>query len=512
MRVIFIIIFYFFSFFSCFWEELNTANQEINEVEIKCTENKYDIIWDFNTKVNSNLIYSIKNNLTWVEKSDKEVSFLVTKDWQKITEKNSEKFNINFSEIGTFLVKAKITEKDSQCVYELEKKVNVYSKIVSYISDKSDLNLSFDENFKKNNIFFDKTILENKNTSSIQEQFLSQITDKFHIFQDSDLIIIDSNSYLEILQWFEKLSKIYNINFPNKKVFIVTNSSFILSKKLLSNFINSLDINIYTFTPSNLLNFLNYISLWKSSTDIIKDKYYWINQISFDDTSSKLFFLTNFTNKLISSWFPISILGLIFSLWVAVTIINFIRQFIWISIFNLYYPIFFALSIYLFSFQITLILFLSSMFSMYFMKIIYKRVHFLLNTKLSLYFILYLILSITFIWILNLFNLIDFNDLKSNLVIFPFIIIPMIAYKLFTDERKVFSWWFLFYLLEFLFVSLLAYYTIKSSFIQNIFLAYTELLILVFFINFLIWKFTGLQILEYIRFIPLIKRHFQEEE
>jgi archaellum biogenesis ATPase FlaH len=98
------------------------------------------------------------------------------------------------------LVKAKITEKDSQCVYELEKKVNVYSKIVSYISDKSDLNLSFDENFKKNNIFFDKTILENKNTSSIQEQFLSQITDKFHIFQDSDLIIIDSNSYLEILQ------------------------------------------------------------------------------------------------------------------------------------------------------------------------------------------------------------------------------------------------------------------------------------------------------------------------
>jgi hypothetical protein len=281
---------------------------------------------------------------------------------------------------------------------------------------------------------------------------------------------------------------------------------------LLSNFINSLDINIYTFTPSNLLNFLNYISLWKSSTDIIKDKYYWINQISFDDTSSKLFFLTNFTNKLISSWFPISILGLIFSLWVAVTIINFIRQFIWISIFNLYYPIFFALSIYLFSFQITLILFLSSMFSMYFMKIIYKRVHFLLNTKLSLYFILYLILSITFIWILNLFNLIDFNDLKSNLVIFPFIIIPMIAYKLFTDERKVFSWWFLFYLLEFLFVSLLAYYTIKSSFIQNIFLAYTELLILVFFINFLIWKFTGLQILEYIRFIPLIKRHFQEEE
>lgn len=504
-------MFSFLSVLSCFWEELNPAVLEANEVEIKCTENKYDIIWDLNTKVNSNLIYSIKNNLIWVEKSDKEVSFLITKDWQKITEKNTEKFNINFSEIWTVLVKAKIVEKDSQCIYELEKKVNVYSKIVSYISDKSDLNLSFDENFKKNNIFFDKTILEYKNTSSIQEQFLSQVTDKLHIFQDSDIIIINSNSYLEILQWFEKLAKIYNINFPNKKIFIVTNSSFILSKKLLSNFINSLDVSIYTFSPSSLLNFLNYVSLWKPSTDIIKDKYYWINQISFDYKSNNLFFLTNFTNKLISSWFPISILWLIFSLWVAVTAINFIRQFIWISIFNLYYPIFFALSVYLFSFQITLILFLSSVFSMYLMKIIYKRVHFLLNTKLSLYFILYLILAIMFIWMLNLFNFVDFYDLKTNLVIFPFIIIPMIAYKLFSDERKVFSWGFLFYLIEFMFVSLVAYFIIRSNYIQNIFLAYTELLIVVFFINFLIWKFTGLQILEYIRFIPLIKKHFQEE-
>ncbi len=512
MRVLFAIFFSLITFLSCFWDELKSIGPELNEVDIKCTENKYDLVWDFDTKINSNLIYSIKNHLTWVEKSNKNISFLVTKDWQKIIEKNTEKFNMIFSEVWIFLIKANIIEKDSQCVYELEKKVNVYAKIVSYISDKNDFNLSFDENFKKNRIFFNKTILENKNTSSIQDQFLSQITDKLHIFQDSDIIIINSNNYLEILQWFEKLSKIYNINFPNKKIFIVTNSSFILSKKLLSNFINSLEVNIYTFSPSNLLNFLNYISWGNPSTEIIKDKYYWINQISFDDSSSNLFFLTNFTNKLILSWFPISILGIIFSLWIAVTLINFTRQFIWISIFNLYYPIFFALSIYLFSFQTTLILFFASIFSMYFMKFIYKRVHFLLNTKLSLYFILYIIIAIIFIWILNLLNFVDFYDLKSNLVIFPFIIIPMIAYKLFADERKVFSFGFLFYLLEFIFVSFIAYFTIRSSFIQNMFLAYTELLIIVFFINFLIWKFTWLQILEYIRFIPLIKKHFQEEE
>lgn len=508
MRFLILFIFVFWTFLNCFWDETTW----VELVEIKCVDNKYEIIWDLDTKLNSNLVYSIKNTLAWEEKTDIDAIFYVEKDWQNIAEKKTEKFNIVFAEIWPILIKAKITEKNTNCVYSIEKKVNVYSKIVSYISDKNDLNLSFDEDFKKNNIFFNETILETKNSSSTQEQFLSLITDKLYVFQDSDIIIIDSNNYLEILQWFDKLSKIYNINFPNKKIFIVTNSSFILSKKLLSNFINNLDVNIYTFSPSNLLNFLNYISLWKSSSDIIKNKDYGINQISFDESSNSLFFLTNITNKLVSSWFPISILWLIFALGIAVTVINFIRQFIWISIFNLYYPIFFALSISLFSFEITLILFISSILSMYFMKIIYRKIHFLLNTKLSLFFIFYLVISIIIIWLLNSINFIDFYDLKSNLVVFPFIIIPMIAYKLFADERKVFSIGFWFYLWEFVFVSIVSYYILQSNFIQNILLAYTELLILVFFINFLIWKFTWLQVLEYIRFLPLIKRHFQEEE
>ena len=66
----------------------------------------------------------------------------------------------------------------------------------------------------------------------------------------------------------------------------------------------------------------------------------------------------------------------------------------------------------------------------------------------------------------------------------------MIAYKLFSDERKIFSTSFMLYLLEFGFVSLMAYLALKSIFIQNLFLSYTELLILVFIINFMIGKFT----------------------
>lgn len=493
----------------CFWD--NTwDNLEWTIEEPKCLENKYDLIWNFDSKVNTNLIFSIKNKIASDNKSI-DVSYDIIRNWKTISEKKWEKFNILFSEPWTLLINATVKEIDSSCIYSIQKDMHIFSKIISYISDSKNINLSFDQDFKKNNILFNKIILDSKNTSSTQEQFLSLITENLSLFQDSDMLIINSENYLEILQWFDKLSSLYNINFPNKKIFIVTDSNFILSKKLLSNYINSLNVNVFTFSPLNLLNFLNYISTWKSSTDLINNKTYNINQISFTDDSTSWLFLTNFTNKLIVSGFPIGILWIIFSIGVSVTLINFIRQFIGVSIFSLYYPIFAALSIYLFSLNLTMILFLSSILSIFIIKRIFKRIHFLLNTKLALFFIFYLIFSIIIIWIFNIYNLIDFNDLKSNLVLFPFVITPMIAYKLFADERKVFSISFMIYLVEFLFVSGVSYFTIKSSFIQNIFIAYTELLILLFFINLLIWRFTWLQLLEYIRFLPLIKKHFQEE-
>ncbi|MDD5213521.1 MAG: 7TM domain-containing protein [Candidatus Gracilibacteria bacterium] len=510
MKLLLLFITFIFSINTSFGDNLTSTGQVDNKTE--CTRNKYDIIGDFNTKTNTNLIYSIKNNFNGGTSDISNVSYILEQNGKKLKEINSEKLNISFSDVGNAKIIAQIEEKNTSCNYRIEKNITIYSKIVSYISDKDDLNLSFNNDFKKNDTLFNKIILETKNASSVQDAFISQTTQNLYIFGGSDIVIINTNNYLEILQAFEKLSTVYNINFPNKKIFIVTDSSFIVSKKLLSNFINSLDVSLYTFAPYNLLNFLNYISLGKSSTDVISDKNYGINQISFTDNSNSLFFLTNFTNKLISRGFPISILGIIFSLAVAVTVINFIRQFVGLSIFSLYYPLFFALSIYLFSFQMTLALFVSAIFSQYFMKRVYKKVHFLLNAKLSLFFVLYLIIAIIIIWMGNIFNLFDFNDLKSNLVVFPFIVIPMFTYKIFSDERNIFSLAFSLYLLEFGFVSLMAYLTLKSNFIQNIFLSYTELLILVFFINLMIGKFTGMQFVEYIRFLPLIKKHFQEEE
>jgi hypothetical protein len=45
-----------------------------------------------------------------------------------------------------------------------------------------------------------KVILEYKNSSSIQEDFLSKITNQLNTFQDADIIIIYADNYGDILQ------------------------------------------------------------------------------------------------------------------------------------------------------------------------------------------------------------------------------------------------------------------------------------------------------------------------
>lgn len=516
MRFLLLILISFILTFNCNAQDIELNNLDLQNWNFinnsECENNKYDVIWEFDSKINSTLVFSIKNNLIWQTNSGIIVNYTLTKDWKIIEKKNTEKFSVSFWEPWKILLEANISENWKDCVYEIKKEINIYNRIISFISDKNSVNLSFDDDFKKNNIFFNKLFLNNKSTAPLQDTFLSTLTEKLYIFTDSDIILVDSDSYLQILQWFEKIKSIYNVDFSNKKIYIVTDSSLIFSKKILNNFIESLNSKIYTFPTSNLLNFLNYLSTWKSSQDLVNNKNYAITTISYDPNSNKFLFLTNFTNKLISIWFPMWILGIIFALSLAVSLINFIRQFIGFSIFSLYYPIFIALSIYVFSLEMSIILIFSSFISIYLMKLLFWKTHFLVNTKLALYFISYLIISICVIWIFHIFNYIDFNDIKTNMIIFPFSIIPMVIYRVFADERKIFSWGFLFYVFEFLFVTYISYIIIKSNFVQNLFLAYSELILILFIINIFIWKFSWLQVLEYIRFIPLIKRNFNSEE
>ncbi|HBB03881.1 TPA: hypothetical protein DCZ39_03195 [Patescibacteria group bacterium] len=48
--------------------------------------------------------------------------------------------------------------------------------------------------------------------------------------------------------------------------------------------------------------------------------------------------------------------------------------------------------------------------------------------------------------------------------------------------------------------------------LKHLLLAFPELLIVIFILNIAVGRFTGLQLLEYFRFMPLIKKSSEESE
>src|SRR5574344_737995 len=133
---------------------------------------------------------------------------------------------------------------------------------------------------------------------------------------------------------------------------------------------------------------------------------------------------------------------------------------------------------------------------------------YLLHTaKSALLIILYffiLLLVFGFNSILKL-NRIDISIFTNSYIIFPILFITLVSDKVFNEGFKLFSKgrWVAF--IEFLLVSFSVYGLLYRTGLKHLLLAFPEFIILIFLLNIPVGRFTGRQLLEYFRFMPLLK-------
>ena len=119
------------------------------------------------------------------------------------------------------------------------------------------------------------------------------------------------------------------------------------------------------------------------------------------------------------------------------------------------------------------------------------------------------------LWGLSYFGILKDNSwisFRQEYVIFPMIFIGMTADKIFTETSKLLSLKWVKNMIEFLFVSWVLVLIISSKTVQYFLISYPELILLMIAINIAVGRFTGLQLLEYRRFLLFIKKHIEEEE
>jgi hypothetical protein len=163
-----------------------------------------------------------------------------------------------------------------------------------------------------------------------------------------------------------------------------------------------------------------------------------------------------------------------------------------------------------FSFILFFIAFLATFLTRFFTK----RVYLLYSAKISLLITLYFIVTIIVLGldVIMWFNMVDITLFNNTYIIFPIVFLIVVWDKVFREwEDTIFSKAWIIWFVEFIIVSISTYWLITSFQLKYILLSYPELLLIILIINIFVWRFTWLQLSEYFRFMPIIKKHFEEE-
>mgnify|MGYP001805910825 CR=1 FL=1 len=473
-----------------------------------CGVDNYIIDWYANVKKDQFVEYSIKTLDGNKPLFLKSVTYRFFDKDKLLDVSNTESYATYFESLGAKKLQVDFVD-GNWCKYKLSKDINVYKKLIVYIWNAMDeFELWFDENFLKHSVLFDKIILDSEHDSS--ENLILLMSDSAGYLKSADKIIISSQVYDRIFDVFHKLIKSNLIDFSNKNIYLVANDNKVFLKRILTKYLKPFkNPNIFVVEKTYLLNFLSNLSFDKTEFD---NKM--VYNVSLDSESQqKYYFFSRVIDYLIYQWMSVNLISFLLVLSISILIISFLRQFVWFSVFGVFYPLMFSISLLLAGIKLSLVLLVIAFVSTFVTKLFVKKIYLLHNAKIALLMIFYVCLLLLFIWLERYlwWNLIDFQMFDNMFMIFPLIFVAIIWDKIFSEWFRLFSFWSLFSLIEFLFVSFISYFLINRSALRHMMIAYPEIVLLVFVLNLIVWRFTGLQVLEYFRFIPLIRKQFEEE-
>lgn len=387
---------------------------------------------------------------------------------------------------------------------------NYKSEIIYLWKETEGLSLWFSENFEKHQIFFNPIILEEKKTFS-EEEFIEKINSSLSDIKQSNTIIINTNNFDWIFQILWEINNNDEIKLKSKNIYLITDINKSFLKRSLAKYIKLIWVDkIYTLPEDEFLNFMTALSFEK---ELIGQAYITNFSLTFQETP-KLLLISYLVDNLISKGFPIELIAIILLLTVGALTVSIFRQIIWFSSFGIYSPLLFALSIAGLWIPISLSLLLICAIAKIITNVFCKRIYLLHNAKTTMLIILYFLFLITVVGLDNIFktNLIDINIFTTVFSLFPITFIIIVTDKVFNENMKIWSWERIISFTEFFIISLIVRLLINWMWLKHLLLSYPEIIIIVFIVNILIWRFTWLQVLEYFRFMPMISRHLDGEE
>ncbi|MBN1494265.1 hypothetical protein JW911_00845 [Candidatus Peregrinibacteria bacterium] len=419
----------------------------------------------------------------------------------------------NYTSLGVKTVKLKVF--DGESTKEIQKEVFVYKKIIIFITDKAGSKDRI-EGFKNYAREKDINIIVIESYASVtdfisEEMLKSKLTEALDNLRKIDQIVIwtDGNAGLNALAGVKQQQSQSEtpLNFENKTILVLQEDSksasqvfhrYDLLKPL--GIVIAKEAAIYPFIDSE--NFKGFI-------DRMKNEGYVYTLVDAETGKLQIWnFVSYFVNYLIDSGIPANTVILILMLPAIAMIVAFMKQVIGITTFGIYTPTIITLSFWILGLKLglltILIIFLVGTGSRYILKkfrLLYIPKMAIVLTMVAIAIFAMLIISLKF----NLFDAQFFS-----LSIFPMLILSTLTEKFVNAQSEEGFKKAIVLTFATLFVSTIAFFIITEEVVQSFMLSYPEIIIFIIVIDIFLGKWTGLRLVERIRFREVL-RHVDEE-
>ncbi len=427
-----------------------------------------------------------------------------------------------YQSTGEYTVKLKITEGET--ISETSFETFVYGKMIVLITDQIDSKDRIDiiENFaKKGGVYFKIIESYGSSTEFISEEVLTKkLNEQAQDLKNTKQIVVwtSENAGLNAISRYIQSTKKTPTDFSNKSIVILEHDidsrisqaehqfDLIKPEQIIITKEGSIDALIET---SNTNSFIGIIRERGSEYKIINSESGNIrpwNVISY------------FVSALINNGIPDNTIALLLLLPIIATVVAFMRQVVGINTFGIYTPSIITLSFLIIGLNAGLLTLISAIAVGAISKLVLKKVRMLFIPKIA---IIISLVSLTLLGvIITSIHLNFFNAEFLSIAIFPMLILSTLVEKFVSGKGEGNLSTTTMTMAETLLVALIAYIIAGGSvdlsivefrfeFVKRIILTYPELVLLTFVLNILLGKWTGLRLIERVRFREIFK-HIEE--
>lgn len=430
-----------------------------------------------------------------------------------------------YKDPGKYSVKLKISDsKNNESVAATD--IYAYKKLILLLSDTSENKVLVDNisSYGEQQGVYIKTIDSFGSASDfISEEILTKkLVEASSSLQKATQIVVwtKGNSGLNALSRFiQESKKTTPQNFSQKSITVLTDD--------ISEYSNRIQRQFNTISPKNIIltNESGMHLLVDNFTsdqfiESLKKKGYEYSVITSESFSLRPWnFVSYFLSILIEKGIPDNTIALLLLLPIVATVVAFMKQMVGLTTMGIYTPIIITLSFLVIGLYFGMLTLISVLVIGGITRHLLRKVRLLFIPKMAIVMVL---VALTLILILiTTVQLGIFDATFFSLAIFPMVILSTLVEKFVSIKTEKGLASAVILMSETIAVSLIAYVvaggemnlgfaTIKWDFVRNLILNYPELIFVLLGINILLGRWSGLRLLEYIRFREVL-RHIEEE-